>query len=86
MSKRSKLTYDDGMMIWRTRDAYWVQTTLRRRMGRSFYGRWHLRTSRRVSGRWRCSMGWHRGFWGAAGCCAGGGGAVAVRLGMAGPP
>ena len=28
MSKRSNLTYDDGMMLWKTRDAYRVQTAL----------------------------------------------------------
>ena len=28
MSKRSNLSYDDGMMIWKTRDAYRVQTVL----------------------------------------------------------
>ena len=28
MSKRSNLSYDDGMMLWKTRDAYRVQTVL----------------------------------------------------------
>ena len=28
MSRRSNLTYDDGMMLWKTRDAYRVQTVL----------------------------------------------------------
>ena len=28
---RRNLSYDDGMMIWRTQDAYWVQKTMRRR-------------------------------------------------------
>jgi hypothetical protein len=28
---RRNLSYEDGMMIWRTQDAYWVQKTMRRR-------------------------------------------------------
>ena len=28
---RRNLSYEDGMMIWRTQDAYWLQKTMRRR-------------------------------------------------------
>ena len=28
MSRRSNLTYDDGMMLWKTREAYRVQTVV----------------------------------------------------------
>jgi hypothetical protein len=31
MSRRNGITFDDGMMIWRTQDAYWLQKTMRRR-------------------------------------------------------